>query len=316
MRHKSGAIATDCTAIPGESFLTQHRAVRAKIKITGYSRQKRPLRRRLKTWKLMNEETRQRFEETFIRMMGSESRSWGKVQGSMMAAAEQVCGWTTGRRGRERQTWWWDDDVKEVIKQKKRAYKLWQRSRLATDKETYLTWKREARRCVSEAKKRAWTEWSENLRTTDGRNKMFRVASQMKKDKTDEIGRHFIKNDQGAIVVEGEGVRNVWKGYFETLLNEENPNEFEEEPPVEGPIEDIDEEEVRAAIQSMKSRKAAGPSGVTTDLIKFGGESATKELHQIFQRRECPVEWTESLTVAIYKGKGAPLECGKHRGLR
>ena len=48
MRHKPGAIATDCTAIPGESFLTQHRAVHAEIKITGYSRQKRPLRGRLK----------------------------------------------------------------------------------------------------------------------------------------------------------------------------------------------------------------------------------------------------------------------------
>ena len=72
-----------------------------------------------------------------------------------MAAAEQVCGWTTGRGGRKRQTWWWNDDVKEVIKQKKRAYKLWQKSNLAADKEKYHTWEREARRCVAEAKRRA-----------------------------------------------------------------------------------------------------------------------------------------------------------------
>ena len=87
---------------------------------------------------------------------------------------------------------------------------------------------------------------------------------------------------------------------------------------MEGSIEDTDVEEVRAAIKNMKPRKAAGPSGVTTDLIKFAGDSAVRELHQIFreifQRLECPVEWTESLTVAIYKGKGDPLQCGKHRG--
>ena len=123
---------------------------------------------------------------------------------------------------------------------------------------------------------------------------MFRVASQMKKVKTDIIGRHFIKNDEGVIIVEDEGVRNVWKVYFENLLNEENPNEFEEEPLVEGPTEDIEVEEVRAAIKSMKPRKAAGPSGVTTDLIKFAGDSAVRKLHrivrEIFQRIECPAE--------------------------
>ena len=320
MRPKPGATATDCAAIPGEAFLTQHRVVRAKIEIKGYSKRKKPLRKKLKIWKLKNEETRERFEETFTQILENETKSWEKVQESMMAAAEQVCGRTTGRRGRERQTWWWSDDVQAAIKEKKRSYKVWQRSSLASDKEIYLTRRRETRRCVAEAKRRAWTEWSQNLRTVEGRNKMFRVASQMKKDKTDILGTNFIKNEDGAIEVEGEKVRKVWKAYFENLLNEENPNEFEDEPPAEGPIEDISLDEVRAAIKSMKPRKAAGPSGVTTDLLKFAGETGVKELLQIFQeifqKCECPAKWRESLTIAIYKGKGDPLQCGKHRGLR
>ena len=167
--------------------------------------------------------------------------------------------------------------------------------------------KREARRCVAEAKKRAWTEWSQNLRTVEGRNKIFRVAAQMKKDKTDILGTNFVKNDEGAIEVEGERVRKVWKAYFENLLNKENPNEFEEEPPVEGPIEEISLEEVRAAIKIMKPRKAAGPSGVTTDLLKFAGETGVKELLQIFQeifqKCECPAKWRESLTMLYIREK-------------
>ena len=36
----------------------------------------------------------------------------------------------------------------------------------------------------------------------------------------------------------------MWKGYLESLLKEENKNQFEEEPAVEGPIEDITIDEV------------------------------------------------------------------------
>ena len=320
MRQKPGASVTDCAAIPGEAFLTQHRVVRATIKIKGYNRIRKPLKKRLKTWKLKNEVTRTRFEEAFSHNLGSGNGDWREVQESIMAAAEQICGRTTGRRGRERQTWWWNEDVQETVKKKKQAFKVWQRTKLNSDKEIYQTRKREARRCVYLARRRAWTEWSENLNTAEGRNKMFRVASQMKKDKSDILGTNFIKKEDGNIVIESESVRGVWKEYFESLLNEENENQFEEEPAVEGPIEDITIDEVSAAIKRMKNRKAAGPSGVTSDLFKFAGETGVEQLLKlfrgIFQCYECPVEWTESFTVAIYKGKGDPLECGKHRGLR
>ena len=320
MRPKTGVAATDCAAIPGESFLTQHRAVRAKINIKSFIRKEKPLKKRLKTWKLKSDDVRESFEDIFSDRLGNIPRSWKVIQESLMAAAEQACGWTTGRRGRRRQTWWWNDHVQGIIKEKKKAYKKWQRSKSNTDKEIYFSRKREARRCVAEAKTLAWIEWSENLCTNEGRNKMFRVASQMKKDRTDILGTNFIKNADGGLEIDEEAVRKVWKDYFEILLNEENENEFDSEPVVEGPIEDVTLPEVRAALRAMKPRRAAGPSGVTSDLFKYVGETGVKELHQVFQEiflsGKCPDEWSESLTVAIYKGKGDPLQCGKHRGLR
>ena len=66
-----------------------------------------------------------------------------------------------------------------------------------------------------EAMKQAWVEWSEKLNTVEGRNKIFRVASQMKEDKTDILGTNLIKNEESGIEVEEEAVRN-------DLLNEEN----------------------------------------------------------------------------------------------
>ena len=42
----------------------------------------------------------------------------------------------------------------------------------------------------------------------------------------------------------------------------------------------INKEEVRQAIQYLKMRKAAGPSGVTCEMIKAAGEQAMDWLNQ------------------------------------
>ena len=53
---------------------------------------------------------------------------------------------------------------------------------------------------------------------------------------------------------------------------------------VEGPADMISEEEVRQAIQDLKVRKAARPSGVTGEMIKAAGEQAVDWLTSICNR--------------------------------
>ena len=77
---------------------------------------------------------------------------------------------------------------------------------------------------------------------------------------------------------------NRWKEYFESLLNEENENHFEEESAVEGPIEDITIDEVSATIKSMKNRKAAGLSVVASDVFKFAWETGMVQLLKKFKK--------------------------------
>ena len=68
----------------------------------------------------------------------------------------------------------------------------------------------------------------------------------------------------------------------------------------------------------MKSRKAPGPTGMTSDLLKNAGimGELTRVLRSIFDEGEIPEDWKDSLTIPIYKGKGDALECGKYRGIR
>ncbi len=45
----------------------------------------------------------------------------------------------------------------------------------------------------------------------------------------------------------------------------------------------VTEKEVKEALQKMKRGKAPGPSGVTTDLLKYAGETGVRELKKVFE---------------------------------
>ena len=70
----------------------------------------------------------------------------------------------------------------------------------------------------------------------------------------------------------------------------------------------------------MKKQADLLTSGVTTELLKFVGSSGNDELllisNQIISDCKVPQHWTGSLTVAIFKIEGDPLQCKKRRGLR
>lgn len=187
-------------------------------------------------------------------------------------------------------------------------------------RERYKEKRREAKRAVREAKRNAWSKQSRDLTSSEGRNKMFKVAKQMQKDRKDIQDANFVKDKNGIILIKEEQVREKWKQYFDTLLNDENNNEIEDVNMVAGPIEDIKEAEVEKAVKSMKNRKAPCPSGMTSDMIKKAGKTGIKELTEVFQRivreEKSPKEWRDNLTVPLHKGKGDALQCRNHRGLR
>ncbi len=62
-----------------------------------------------------------------------------------------------------------------------------------------------------------------------------------------------------------------WKRYFSEPLNEENHYEPEDHLKVEGPIPGVTVKKVEEPLRKMKRGKAPGPSGVTTDLLRYTG---------------------------------------------
>ena len=94
-------------------------------------------------------------------------------------------------------------------------------------------------------------------------------------------GTNFIKSDTGEIKVERAAVCGRWKEYFDALLNGENESEPEVVEPVEWHLQEISEQEVGRALKGMKNGRAAGPSGLTSDMLKYAGRVGVAEL-QLF----------------------------------
>ena len=84
-------------------------------------------------------------------------------------------------------------------------------------------------------------------------------------------------------------------------------------------MREITEVEVEAALKGMSRGKAAGPSGLTSELLQAAGKVGIKELknfNDIMEGEEITKDWEDSITIPIYKGKREAMDCGNYREVR
>src|SRR5260221_9086079 len=89
---------------------------------------------------------------------------------------------------------------------------------------------------------------------------------------------------------------------------------------IEVPSCRIKRSEVEKALKKTKKGKAAGPSGVMSDMFaaadELGLEWLTDLCNKIVTEGKIPEDWKNSLLVPIFKGKGDPLQCGSYRAIK
>ena len=70
----------------------------------------------------------------------------------------------------------------------------------------------------------------------------------------------------------------------------------------------ISEEEVAAAIKGLKIGKAAGPTGVVSEMMNaaggFGSRWMTDLINNLVKEGCIPDDWRKSILVPVYEGKG------------
>ena len=137
----------------------------------------------------------------------------------------------------------------------------------------------------------------------------------MIKEGKDVEGGRCLGGGDGRLGFIEEDRAEIWRGHLEKIMNEDNKwDHMVETDLVEGPVEKVARNDIVEAIQSMKSRKATGPSEVSVEMIIASGEIGVKVMMELCQRvldgRGMPDEWKTSVIVPIFKGKGDVMSCG------
>ena len=104
-------------------------------------------------------------------------------------------------------------------------------------------------------------------------NDGFTFVKFMRKNGRDIKGGGFMKDKDGRLVVSEKDRGKLWKEHMEKIINVENEwDQTVEADMVEGPVEEVTDEEVMEAMIKMKLGKAAGPSEVNMDMIIASGK--------------------------------------------
>lgn len=278
---------------------------------------------RLRRWKLKEPDFKAEFErictvklDALDVTQGDVSTIWNHLKKSLLETALTTCG-KTKKPLMKRETWWWDEEVKELINEKRRKWKIW---RNGGDKEEYNIAKRIAKRAVYKAKKNAEAKKFADLKP--GLADIFKIAKQMRKDNQDVLGDKCVRNDTGNLATSDVAKCVAWKEHYSRLLNVEFPwdsNSLVAEPIAGVPLY-ISTELVNKAVAKMKPGKAAGPSGITSEMLKSSGNAGSimiaNLLNAIIRDGVVPSDWESSFIINLYKGKGDALERGNYRGLK
>ena len=89
--------------------------------------------------------------------------AWDSFKSVLLDTIKEACGTKkTGGRNREA-TAWWNKEVKEAIKEKKKLYKIWVKTKDEEDYIKYRLARRQSKTVVRTAKENAWTQYGEKL---------------------------------------------------------------------------------------------------------------------------------------------------------
>ena len=118
-----------------------------------------------------------------------------------------------------------------------------------------------------------------------------------------------MKNADGVVITSVEKQTQLWKTHFETILNKDAPRELEDIPERdEDQLVNMDPptaNEVKAAIDKLKSGKAPRADGISAEMLKAGGdviiETLTEIFKEIWEEEEIPVDWKTELIVKLPK---------------
>jgi len=149
--------------------------------------------------------------------------------------------------------------------------------------------------------------------------KMYQTINQFKEGYQHKF--NMIRNKKIELAMNTKERAEIWKVYFDKLLNTEEPKELikigsREINEVE--VEGLTTEDVKKAMRNLKNNKAPGTDRIRPELIKYGGNKLLNRIYELVwllgEAERIPEEWKETIRVPIYK-KGDRNKCENYKGI-
>ena len=317
----------DVKVIPGEACVTQHKLLVGVMTTKPAVPIRKVFVSKCRVWKLREPKIRKLFSMGVKeKLVGSSERdgneAWIEMRECLNKVADRVCGRTKVARKR-RETRFWGDEIDRLVKDKRKKFLAQHRTGQEVDKEAYRVAKRAVKKAVAGAKDDERCEFIDEMNSHYNKGTIFKMIKRMIGENRDVTGTGGVKSAEGIVISDEGAMRKRWKEYYEKLLNEEfkwDRDSLGDQHAVVGPAELFSIEEVERAIAKSRDGKAAGPSGITAEMIKacneIGAQRMTLICNAVVKEGRVPEDWRRSWMVNVYKGKGDALECGSYRGIK
>lgn len=222
---------------------------------------------------------------------------------------------TSKPRKKQNNAYWFDAECRDVRKETRRKLRKFRQSKDTDCRTEYV---------------QAKTQYRQLLRQKKQEYKNSIAKSLASSEKNSAVFWREVRNlgGEGKPAVSGNISMDQWHDHFKSLLsnldgesehttvNDEETTKREES--ADALNQEISEDEVRKAVNNLKTGKARGVDGVFAEMLKAGGQCVivflTKLFNAVFDKGIYPGEWAKAIIIPIYK-KGDPDAADNYRGV-
>ena len=147
--------------------------------------------------------------------------AWSVFKNTLTDTLSKTCDTKKTGKWQIKQTIWWNDTVKEVIKEKKKLYKVWVKSKLEEDYVKYRLVSRHSKRTVRMAKEQSWKTYGEELSEMCklSTRHIYKSAKAMRL-RDEPYSPTTVVNDRDRNPISDEdSIKKRWQEYFKEPLN-------------------------------------------------------------------------------------------------
>merc|ERR1711872_852032 len=316
--------------------MIDHYLVEAKVRMIGFSKRER---KEMLGWRVVEVSELEKVEvrEIFKQLVMNEwekvrytrvlsvEEEWKLFKCSIMECAARVCGYKS-IGAKSKRSAWWDDEIKELVKEKRKLFEQYTKSKKESDRQEYKRKKQEVKG-VTRQKKNTIDERDgvQLSRYSKENKKLFWSRGNGQRKKREQMSMR-VKDSEGNVMTEPTGVKSRWSEYFEQLLNVDDGRRAELTDVRGGGGNenmnanmDVRVDDVRRAAKKLKKGKSPGVDGITSEMLKYGGECILEWLTRVCKvcvsEEKVPNNWIRAIIVPLYKGKGDRSDCKNYRGI-